>query len=85
MIGLLRMAILDFLEGRARMKEGNEVIRGLDKPRHRRKKKYTWAGARVQKEKSRKDCDAEKDNAAGRWEHAQAIRRRACEEPWKGG
>lgn len=44
MIGLIRMAILDFLEGYARMRAGNEVIKGLDKPRRRRKKKYTKAG-----------------------------------------
>lgn len=43
-MGLIRMAILEMLEGRARMKAGNEVIKGLDKPRRRRKKKYTKAG-----------------------------------------
>ena len=44
MIGLIRMAILDFLEGWARMREGNEVIKGLDEPRMRRKRRYTKAG-----------------------------------------
>ena len=46
MIGLIRMAILDFLEGYARMREGNEVIKGLDKPRMRRKRRYTKAGTK---------------------------------------
>ena len=43
-MGLIRMAILEMLEGRARVKAGNEGIKGLDKPRRRRKKKYTKAG-----------------------------------------
>lgn len=46
MLGLIRMAILEIWEAKRQIRKGQEMLRGLDRPIGRRKKRYSKAGAR---------------------------------------